>query len=145
MTPRLRTDRARTVLATALADAGVSARELAEALDVSSTIVDRWLNGHTHIPLEIIAHPALPLPVRTRIAAELLGPPPAPGPRPARDSQLETALLLRANGETTKQLAESLMDPTTPLRIVRDSVVALRDRCEKWLRVHAVRAREVAA
>lgn len=130
------TDRARSVFGTALADTNISARALAERLGLSPTVVERWLSGHTHVPLWILASEELPLAVRARIAAALLSSE-GPGPHGARDTRLETLLLLRSSAEASAQLADSLIDSSVPERTIRGAVAALRDRCEKWLAAHS--------
>lgn len=136
------TEQTRSLLAEILADEKISAKKLAADLGIAPTVVDRWLSGATHPPLYLLRAQCIPLLVRARIAAALLGPE-TPGPSGVRDGILESALLLRASGEATQRLADSLLEGA-PHR-ARESVVALRDRAEKWLRVCSRFCAQVAA
>ena len=74
--PKLQTaavvERARALLAAALRETSVELAPLADGLGLAPRVCGRWVHGGTHAPLYVLAHPAVPLATRLRLAADLL-------------------------------------------------------------------------
>jgi hypothetical protein len=127
----------------ALKETGVSADQLAGAIGRDPKVVTGWYSNGNGPPFYLAAHRRVPLPLRLRLVADMLG---FAGDADAPRATIETstAMLTSIAGECLvvagRVLTDQRVDEGERLEL-RPLVARLRDRCDRWLREHGGEAR----